>query len=98
MTAIPHTDLPAFFEGFPVVIKTTPTFQPGASISSLAGVTLTAKITDGQVDVMGTVTVTGGEVTMAFPALSVTAGSWRGILSYPDSPMATFAFVVEAAF
>jgi hypothetical protein len=95
MTAVPHTDLPPFFTGFPVVIKTTPTFEPGASISTLAGATLTARITNGATVINGSVVVAGADATMAFSAVALTPGAWNGMLAYQDGPMATFSFVVE---
>ena len=95
MSAVPQTTLDPFHTGFPVVIKTTPTFEPGAPISSITGVPLTARIKSGTTTIIGATEVVGGEVTMTFPALTLKAGHWTGMLSYADGPLATFSFAVE---
>lgn len=96
MTAVPHKKLDPFFTGFPIVIKTTPTFEAGASISDLTGATLTARIKSAAgVVIVGTTSLLAGEVTMTFPSATLTAGVWEGQLSYQSDMMATFVFKVE---
>lgn len=98
MTAVPHTDLAPFFVGFPVVIKTTPVIEAGASITSLAGVPLDAGLRKGAAVIDGSATLTGEDVEITFSPIGLTVGHWKGYLATPQGPIATFAFLVEDPF
>lgn len=92
---VPHTDLEPVYSGKPVVLKTTVTFDLGAPISSLTGVTLTSKIwSDTGVIITGSIVVVGATVTMTFSGATLVAGNWQGQLGYSDDMLATFDFEV----
>jgi hypothetical protein len=96
MTAVPHTNLDPFYQGFSAIIETVPTFEAGSQLSSLAGALLVARVGNGVNVAVGAVTVIGKRVNIVFASGDLSVGRWSGQLATQYDVIATFSFDVVA--